>query len=230
MVLQEISFRLQHDSPYNNFSRKYPEVPMSVWCNHDKDILEVRCEDRAVFQKCREDIINLCIVIGTPVIRYALESESTFVLVKHCSCYYQGSILQALSDHNLLYVPPVSHREGWEHYRIIGFGAKDSQRFFRGLKSKAVTEILSKRVATQASITDYSAVSLGSFLADLTKKQIQAFLMALELGYYELPKRTTLDQIANVNRIPRSTFESHVRKAESKIMQALGPYVKMGYS
>ena len=230
MVTQEISFRLQHDSPYNNISRKYPTIPISVWCNHDKDILEIRCDDATLFDKFYDDFVNLCLVIGTPLIRNTFEQENVRVAIKHCSCYYQGSIMQALSHHNLLYIPPVSHREGWEYYRIIGFDSKDIKDLFREFKRRAVFEILSNKKVTQQSVTDYFTISLGGFFAGLTAKQMGAFLMALDFGYYKVPKRTTLDQIANVNRIPRSTYENHVRKAESKIMQAIGPYIRMRHN
>ena len=230
MALQEISFRLQHDSPYNNISRKYPAIPISVWCNHDKDILEIECNDATLFDRLHDDLVNLSFVIGTPLIRKTFEHKNVHVVVKHCSCYYQGSIMQALSHYNLLCIPPVSHREGWEYYRIVGFNAKDIKDLFRDLKRRALFEILSNKIITQQSVSYYFTISLGSFFASLTGKQMEAFLMALDFGYYKVPKRTTLDQIANLNRIPRSTYENHVRKAESKIMQAVGPYIRMRHS
>jgi hypothetical protein len=52
-------------------------------------------------------------------------------------------------------------------------------------------------------------------------------LSAVGDGYFEIPKRTTAEEIAKRNGQPRSTFEEHVRKAESKIMFAITPYMMM---
>jgi predicted DNA binding protein len=52
-------------------------------------------------------------------------------------------------------------------------------------------------------------------------------LAALEYGYYKVPKKTTAEQIASKNKVPRTTFEEHLRKAESKVLRAMAPYVRM---
>ena len=52
-------------------------------------------------------------------------------------------------------------------------------------------------------------------------------MIALDLGYYSLPKKMTAEEIAVKNKVPRTTFEEHLRKAESKIMRAMTPYVRM---
>jgi hypothetical protein len=37
----------------------------------------------------------------------------------------------------------------------------------------------------------------------------------------------TAEQIAGKRKVPRTTYEEHLRKAESKILQAIAPYVRM---
>src|SRR5437879_13444860 len=70
-------------------------------------------------------------------------------------------------------------------------------------------------------------MSLSSLFGQLTGKQTKALLSAVEDGYFEIPKRTTAEDIAKRNGQPRSTFEEHIRKAESKIMFAIAPYMMM---
>ncbi len=45
--------------------------------------------------------------------------------------------------------------------------------------------------------------------------------------YYEIPKRITADDLARKQGQPRSTLEEHIRKAESKIVLAMAPYMMM---
>ncbi len=139
-------------------------------------------------------------------------------------------MLESVSRHNLLYIPPVSHQAGWEHYRVVCFEARDIRRLFRELGRNGVVEVLSKKTIPDRSVTDSFTVSIGSLFAGLTEKQMDAFLMALDNGYYRIPKRSTLDQIAKFNQIPRTTYEDKVRRAESKIIQAIGPYIRMRHS
>ncbi len=56
---------------------------------------------------------------------------------------------------------------------------------------------------------------------------MKSLLTAVENGYYEVPKRVTADDLAKRAGQPRSTFEEHVRKAESKVVQAMAPYMMM---
>jgi predicted DNA-binding protein (UPF0251 family) len=37
----------------------------------------------------------------------------------------------------------------------------------------------------------------------------------------------TAEEIATKNGVPRTTFEEHLRKAESKVLRAIAPYVRM---
>jgi len=74
---------------------------------------------------------------------------------------------------------------------------------------------------------DAFLLSLSSLFGNLTEKQMKALLAAIEGGYYEIPKRTTADELAGKLGTPRSTLEEHIRKAESKIVLAMAPYMMM---
>ena len=56
---------------------------------------------------------------------------------------------------------------------------------------------------------------------------MKALVAAVEGDYYEIPKRTTADELAPKLGQPRSTLEEHVRKAESKVVLAMAPYMMM---
>jgi predicted DNA binding protein len=70
-------------------------------------------------------------------------------------------------------------------------------------------------------------VSLNTLFAGLTRKQAEALLAAFERGYYRVPKQITTETIARHLRLPRSTYEDHLRKAESKVVHALAAYLQL---
>jgi predicted DNA binding protein len=74
---------------------------------------------------------------------------------------------------------------------------------------------------------DTFAITLSTVFSELTEKQIESLLMALDYGYYKIPKQITAEEIAGKNHFARTTYEEHLRKAESKILQAISPYVRM---
>ena len=70
------------------------------------------------------------------------------------------------------------------------------------------------------SIVGLTPISLKSEsnLARLTLKQRQALLTAHSLGYYDLPKRVSSDELARHLRLDTSTVLEHLRRAEKKVM------------
>jgi len=55
----------------------------------------------------------------------------------------------------------------------------------------------------------------------LPEQQREAFVLAVQRGYYEIPKKTTLEQLAAEMGISPSTFAEHLRRAEAKLLPFL---------
>jgi predicted DNA binding protein len=58
-------------------------------------------------------------------------------------------------------------------------------------------------------------------LATLTDRQREVIETAFELGYYEIPRRTTHADIATALDLSGSTIDEHLRKAEARLMEQL---------
>lgn len=58
-------------------------------------------------------------------------------------------------------------------------------------------------------------------LSALTDRQLEVFRTAVELGYYEIPRRATHEDIANQLECAPSTVDEHLRKAESRVLSSL---------
>jgi predicted DNA binding protein len=57
-----------------------------------------------------------------------------------------------------------------------------------------------------------------SHLANLTVRQRQALITAYDLGYYDVPRRVSSEEVSRHLNMDKSTFVEHVRKAERKIV------------
>ena len=61
----------------------------------------------------------------------------------------------------------------------------------------------------------------GSDLSRLTAKQRQALLVAYSLGYYDVPRRISSEQLAKRLKLGTSTYAEHLRKAERGLLSGV---------
>ena len=224
----EVSFKVQHACPYVRFSVKHPEVRIVEWCNYRTDVLEIACPDIETFTRIERDLQDLLTWRGGRVLKKNFFQRNLQLIVKTCrDSKITPSVSRVLDRNSCLEIPPVVYYGGWEERRVVGFRESDYKKLFQALSELGPVEILEKKALAEKSIRDAFVISLSSVFSELTEKQVDALLAALDSGYYQVPKKTTAEEIARRHRVPRTTYEEHVRKAESKILRAMAPYVRM---
>jgi hypothetical protein len=222
----EVTFRAKHDCPYVHFSEKHPDVRIVEWCNLRVDVLEVECGDIEMFNRIDPDLQKLLLWKGGRILRKTFGPKNIQVITKTCrDSRISSSISGVVEANSCLDIQPVTYGGGWETHKTIGFRENDYKKLFKELENLGPVEVLSKRVHPEKSMIDTFAVSLSSVFRELTVKQAEAIAAALELGYYQVPKKITTVQLAQKQNAPRTTYEEHLRKAESKVLRALAPYI-----
>jgi predicted DNA binding protein len=63
--------------------------------------------------------------------------------------------------------------------------------------------------------------SYDSPLSDLTEKQRRVIISAFNSGYYDVPRRTSSEQLADKLEIRPQTFVMHRRKAEHRVLEKI---------
>jgi hypothetical protein len=222
----ELTFRAKHDCPYVQFSEKHPDVRIVEWCNHKIDVLEVECGDIEMFNRIEPDLQRLLVWKGGKVLTKTFGPRNIQAITKTCRDDRISPSISGVVERNLcLDIQPVTYGGGWETHKAIGFRESDYKKLFKDLENLGPVEVVSKRIRPQKSMIDTFAVSLSSVFRELTGKQVEAIVAALELGYYQVPKRITTEELARKQSAPRTTYEEHLRKAESKVLRALAPYI-----
>ncbi len=222
----EVTFKARHECPYVHFSLKHPDVRIVQWCNRRTDVLEVECDDIETFNRIERDLENLLLWRAGKVLRKTFGEKNIQVITKTCTdTHISPSVSGTIERNSCLEIPPVIYHGGWETHKILGFRESDFRRLFKDLARLGPTQVVSKRVYAEKSMIDTFAVSLSSAFSDLTPKQAEAIATALESGYYQVPKKTSTEQLALKQKVPRTTYEEHLRKAESKILRSLSPYI-----
>jgi predicted DNA binding protein len=66
-----------------------------------------------------------------------------------------------------------------------------------------------------------SNISFTAFLPELSDKQKKAFELALNEDYYSFPRKIDMHKLAKLMKVSYSTYQEHLRRAESKLMPNL---------
>jgi hypothetical protein len=224
----EVEFKLQHECPYTRFSMKHPEVRLVEWCNNNIHVAEVDCADIETYTRVEPDLKELLLWKGGKILKKNFLEGNLQLIVRTCICSkISPNVLGVVEKHSCLIVPPEVYYGGWEEYRVIGFREKDYKLMFEELNRLGPVQIVRKRVIPDRSIRDFFVISVNSVFSELTDRQADSLLAALEYGYYQIPKKVTAEEIAIKHNVPRTTFEEHLRKAESKTFLAMAPYIRM---
>lgn len=231
MTLYETTFRLQHDCPINDLSRQHPALLMSSWCNSETDVLEITADDQATFDEFQKDLKSYEKALHTKFIRRSNSSRNVQILIHHCECdKIPAPVSPVFEKNNCLELQPATYKGGWEYYRVISFRERDLRKVFSTLERYCNLEIISRRAIPSGAVKETMLVSTSTLFGGLTRKQVQALVFALENGYYQVPKKVTTEEMASKLRLPRTTYEEHLRKAEGKVLRSMAPYISMAPS
>lgn len=229
MTLYEAAFRLQHDCPFNDLSKQNPELVISSWCNSQTDVMEISADDPSAFAHLQKDLKSVEKALGTKITRKSNSSRNLQIVIQHCGCEnVPAPVSPVFEKNNCLELQPTVYRGGWEYYRLVSFSEKDLKKVFSTLEPYCKVEIISKRSIPEGAVKETMLVSTSSLFGGLTRKQMQALVFALENGYYQVPKKVTTEQMASKLRLPRTTYEEHLRKAEGKVLRSMSPYISLG--
>ena len=180
--------------------------------------------DQTIIKSIRDLIKQL----GTKVIRRSQATTNLQVVLQHCACdKLPPPTLPVIEGRNCLEIQPVLYTGGWEWYRVVAFSERDLRNLFKDLDKDCNVEIMSKRAISDESVRETFPVSTATLLGKLTSRQLQALVLALDNGYYNIPRTATAGEIAQRLRVPRTSFVDHLRKGENKVLQAVGPYLRL---
>ena len=221
MGLYEASLRVKHECPYREISERHPDLTIREWPLHDCQVLEVTSETELT-DRLRDDIDRL----GT-VLHESVSEAGYHVVTRSCLCSLEESIIDRFEEHNCLYQSPTIYRQGWEHYTVVAFAESDVRALLDDLRTDRDIELLSKTAIADTQIPHSLLTPVDRLFEDVTDRQLAALQLALEHGYYEQPRQTSLRELADRTSVARSTFEEHLRKAENKLLQSAGQFLRL---
>lgn len=121
----------------------------------------------------------------------------------------EKQLLAAFADRNLVLVPPVDFSpDGRPTYTVVG-PAEDQQRMLEALPDEFVADV--ERVGEFDN--RYASVA-----GRLTDRQREAVRSAFEVGYYDVPREATLEDVAGKLDCSEAGASKLLRRAEAAVM------------
>ena len=221
MSLYEASFRVKHECPYREISERYPDLTIREWYLDDCQVIEITAPGTPT-----DDLLDEIDRLGT-ILHESIDDAGLHVVTQSCLCSLEDSIIERFEAHNCLYQPPTIHRQGWEHYSVIAFDESEIRALLRELEADRDIEVFSKTAITEQRIPHSMLAPVDQLFEDVTERQMAALRLALESGYYEQPRKTSLRDLADQTAVARSTYEEHLRKAENKLLTNAGQFLRL---
>ncbi len=202
---------------------------MARWCNLEMDVLEINTPVTEGTRKIEATLRRMLRGLSARLVFIHRYSQNSLEAIVKCRCALNNSSIAIIEASNCIPIMPITYRDGLEFCSLLAFTKQDLRAALDNLGSVANVEIQSQGPLARHSARPAMTVSIDEFLGSLTSRQLGALVDALDMGYYNLPKKITLDEIASRKKVPLSTFEEHFRKAEVKIMRMIRPYAKLAY-
>ena len=118
----------------------------------------------------------------------------------------------------MFFIKPVFvDKQGYEYWEIASYDRNVLNRFLNNMEKQHYEHI---------DILQFKEVKLNNIYfpaiaPNLTEKQKRVFELAVEEGYYDIPKRTDLKKLSEIMKISLATYQEHLKRAEAKIVPKL---------
>jgi predicted DNA binding protein len=184
------------------------DLRAELWCNDHCDLLHVYGHDH-------EDLLSR--VRSVAGVRESVARDGEVVAVTgDCLAEHERTVDPHLSRHDCLLVPPLVYADGAKRVRVLALAEESLSDAYRDLVDAFEVTVVAKRTV--------DAVTPPGALAEtpsLSARQREALRIAHEEGYYELPRETDMESVADRMGIDRRTADEHRRRAERKVLDAV---------
>lgn len=162
-----------------------------------------------------EELFRMLGVQGAELELLGRENETTFTYFVRVKSRPQSNAQELGRLKSMPYLStPFEFRDGKLRVTFLGTSPQ----------IKRLLENLARALRKQPRFR-YRVVSLtdakfppNSPIGRLTEKQRRVLITAYKLGYYDVPRRITSEELARRLNLVKSTFSAHVRKAERRLL------------
>lgn len=224
MTLYEVALKVTFESFFTNLTRRFPSASVFIWCNRENDVIEVVVRNPEDYPIVLEEIRRHPIM---GVIEEIADDHRLYLNVHECHCMKQNTIVKHIGELDILNIFPNMIEHGWAYHRLIVFRHKDLEELLTRIEKWGWFYKILHKIPFDGFVASSLTLSADTLFSGLTEKQMEAILTAHRHGYYNLPRDADVQAIAAKEKVPRTTFQEHLMKAENKLVSALIPHIQL---
>jgi predicted DNA binding protein len=213
MTVVDARVRVHHPCPYCDISTEFPRTLLLLWCDNRRDVFFVSAPDpgelRRVLSALR-DSFHARILMA--------EGRDALVIVPDFEWVDPPSVTGLARRSGVWVLHPVVYFDGKETYRMLAPSKTELHRLIARVRRLGDVEILSVTGRTGLdAVRDLPNASVH-FFEGLTGRQARSLVAAYEGGLFDVPARSTWNEVARREGLSRSTFGEHLRKAQLRLL------------
>jgi predicted DNA binding protein len=101
------------------------------------------------------------------------------------------------------------------------------RRLLARLRQDGYSVEILRKTPFDSCIASLPTLTTDALFSGITEKQMDALLTAYAQGYFRYPRGADLQTIASRQKMGRTTFLEHLKKAENKLITALIPHIEL---
>ncbi|ELZ89764.1 HTH DNA-binding protein [Haloferax sulfurifontis ATCC BAA-897] len=192
------------------------DVHVEMWCNQYCDLVYVSGSDIETPVETFDDTVGIQEIV--------YKDEEAVLITDSCLLDYRDNLLEGyLQPHQCLSLPPLTYSDVALFARVLALTEEQLSGVYHSISDSHRVTVEAKR-EIRSIAPDIPILMLDSALPTLSDGQQRALSLAVEMGYYEIPRGSTTGEIADEMGVSRRTFEEHLRRAENKIIKNLLRY------
>jgi predicted DNA binding protein len=214
----EATFRIEGDGAYAAATAD-TDAAVELWCNDHCDLLYVTAGATDEILSHVRDRVGVQDLLRRP--------DELVIVTANCLQRREGNLIETyLARHDCLLLPPLRYTDGAKSCRILALDPANLTACYRNLIDDGFAVTVERKREVESVAHDAPLLTLDNVLPDLSTRQREAFGVAYDRGYYEIPRETTTTEIAAAVGVERRTAEEHLRRAENKLVAALIKYIR----
>ena len=220
----ELKIRFQHTCPFLKLSELFDEGTLFSYCSRLYDVIRLpKRITPAQMRKANEFFPN---VSEWRLSAGDYSQQQNITMPCKCGQIFYHTIADIIREGGGLPIYPVWYTGGWEYRKIICFNDKEVEDSINSVKNHvSILEVLSEDEIGEEGLFRSQTVFMSDIINDLTDHQLSLIVKAYDAGYYEIPRKVTIAELAQSEGVSRQAFEKNIRKAENKLIKAIIPFL-----
>jgi predicted DNA binding protein len=227
----EYTFKIRHDGCWTEtVSDEFPDVTATIIYSYrltgtSITMIEATHVPEGRVESLVEWLGDHPVMTTARLVSYHDTRETAFISLEGDYRTDTEPVLNVLLRNNCFPTIPATVSNGREHWSVLASTHDDVSRTHDELRDIGAVEVDSLRQPELGRLLT-GLTEIKQAVQNLSPRQREVLSRAIDEGYYDSPRGCNIERLAEMDEANTSTVGEHLRRSESKILEALGPMLR----